>query len=242
MPNNYEEMQAPAGANGGSRKVRRPGLLPRTLRGAGGIRLIDLPGVKYPEAVLHGRKGADPVSGRPYAEPPPWGISTREAAVMLGVSVRSARALLNRYNARYRLVARPGSCACLYWDRSAVEELRRRRLPLVLKVSGKLCTAREACCILFIARSSLTRYVQSGLLKEYRVRHVTRAGARTCSFFHRGEVHKLAARRNAARARNECARRDRLQREWNAQKQAADMSPAGWRGFRYMPEPPERSV
>lgn len=239
MPNNYEEAEAPGGANGGSRKVRRPGSLPRTLRGAGGIRLIDMPGVRYPEAVLHGRKGADPATGKPYAEPPPWGISTRKAAEILCVSVRSARALLNRHHARYRLVARPGRCACLYWDRSAVEELRRRRQPLVLKVSDKLCTAREACCILFIARSSLTRYAQSGLLKEYRVRHVTRAGARTRSFFHRSEVHKLAARRNAARARNECARRDRLQREWNAQKQAADMDPAGWRGSRYMPEGPE---
>lgn len=222
MPDDYEEKQPRGGENEASLQFRRPGTLPRTLRGAGGIRLIDMPGVKYPDDVLNGRKGADPATGKPHEEAPPWGVSTREAAEMLGISVRSTRALLNRHRSLYQLVARPGSCACMFWERKVVEGLLQKRLPLVQKVPDRLCTAHEACCILFVVRSSLSRYVQCRLLKEYLVRHVTRAGTRTLSYYLRSEVQKLAARRNAARLRNESARRDRLQREWNAQKQAEE--------------------
>lgn len=204
--------------------LMRPGSLPRTLRGVGGIKLIDMPGVKYPESVLQGRKGADTQSGKPHGVVPKWGISTRDAAHLLGVSVRSARTMLNRQKARYRLVAQAGRCACMYWDRRVVERMLARRMPLVRRVPEKLCTAKEACYILLVARSSLSRYVKSGVLKEYKFRLVTEKGVRLLSYFLRAEVRKLAARRNAVRVRAECFRRERLQQSWNEQKKMVDNS------------------
>lgn len=192
-----------------------PRSLPRTLRGAGGIRLIDMPGVIYPENVLHGPKGADALSGKAHAQPPKWGMSSRQAADALGVSVRSARALLTRHKARYQLVEQAGHAACLYWEKRVVNRLLAKRSPMVHKVPEKLCSASEACCILLVSRSTLFRYVKQGVLQEYKIRHATRNGVRQLSYYLRADVRKLAARRNAARARASTLQHDRLQKIWN---------------------------
>lgn len=202
-----------------------PRFLPRTLKGVGGIRLIDMPGVKYPDEVLHAPKGTDQASGKPYSKPPRWGISSREAAEILGVTVRSARALLNKHKAEYCLVEYPGGGTCMYWDKQVVERLRARRLPVVRKVPEKLCTAREASCILLVSRSSLYRYAQSGILKEIKVRHVTGKGVRSVSYFVRSEVRLLAARKQAAKARMEQAREHRFQSKWREQNERFKMPP-----------------
>ena len=134
---------------------------------------------------------------------------------MLGISIRATRALLNRLNSEYRLVACPGGGACMYWDRRVVERELDNRIPLVRKQPEKLCSASEACYILLVARSSLSRYVQRGLLKEHRIRLATPTGVRVLSCFLRSEVRNLAARKEAARAREEEVRRERLKRNWN---------------------------
>lgn len=202
-----------------------PRLLPRTLRGVGGIRLINMPGVKYPESVITGAKGVDVASGKPYMTAPPWGVSSRNAAEQLGVSVRTARALLNQNKARYQLVSQSGSPACLYWDRRVVHRLVQKRMPLVQKIPEKLCSACEACCILQVARSTLSRYVKLRVLKEYKLRHVTSTGVRLVSYYLRGDVRNLAARRNAARARAQEVRKERLHRLWAAQRRFSDTEP-----------------
>lgn len=202
--------------------LMRPGSLPRTLRGVGGIRLIDMPGVRYPESVIQGRKGADRASGKPHAKAPEWGISTRDAAAMLGISTRSARVMLNRNKAEFHLVEQKGRCACLYWDRRVVDRMLARRMPLVTSIPEKLCTAKEACYILLVARSTLSRYVKQKLLHEYQVRHATRSGVRLQSYFLRAEVKKLAAKRNAARRRTEQAQKERLQRNFAEEKASRD--------------------
>ncbi len=199
-----------------------PGLLPRTLRGVGGIRLIDMPGVIYPESVLIGHKGSDTSSGRPHAAVPSWGISSRAAAEKLGVSVRSARALLNKNKAKFRLVSQRGGPACMYWDKRVVERLVAKRMPLVHKIPEKLCPASEACCILVIARSTLSRYVKMKLLREHKLRHVTPTGVRVVSYYLRAEVKRLAARKNAAHLRAEQARRERLHEWWSSQRLLPD--------------------
>lgn len=189
--------------------------LPRTLRGVGGIRLIDMPGVTYPESVLSGRRGTDSTSGKPHARPPDWGVSTREAASMLGISSRATRALLTRHKSECCLVSRPGRCACMYWDRRVVERVLSRRLPLVSKPPEKLCSSSEACYILVVSRSSLSRYVKQGLLREFRVRIATPTGIRVMACYKRSEVKSLAARKAAARVRMESARRELLRQNWN---------------------------
>lgn len=197
------------------RRMLGPRSLPRTLRGVGGARLIDMPGVRYPEEILTGRKGTDSRSGLPHASPPHWGVSTREAAGMLGISERATRALLTRHKSNYCLVTRPGRCACMYWDRSVVERVLAKRVPMVCKEPEKLCSVGEACMLLVISRSSLSRYVKRGFLKEYRVRHATESGVRMQSFYLRAEVRQLAARRHAAQVRAEEQRREQIMRYWN---------------------------
>ena len=189
-------------------------LLPRTLRGVGGVRLIDMPGVIYPESMIHGRKGTDRASGKPYAMPPPWGISSRQAAEQLGISVRAARSMLNKHKVKYHLVAQRGSPPCMYWDKRVVSRLVAKRAPLVCKIPEKLCSAGEACVILQVSRTSLVRYVQMKLVKEYKMRHVRESGVRVESYYLRAEVRQLAARRRAAKARAEQVRLARLQQRW----------------------------
>ena len=198
-----------------------PHSLPRTLLGVGGARLIDMPGVRYPESMLHGRRGSDESSGKAYALPPAWGMSSRQAAEALGVSVRTARALLNRHKARYRLVLQRGRPACLYWERGVVKRLLASRMPLVRKIPAKLCSAAEACCILMVARSTLFRYVKQGALQEYKIRYATDSGVRLLSYYLRADVRLLAARRNAARERLRTTQQSRLEMAWNGRISAS---------------------
>lgn len=195
-----------------------PQFLPRTLRGVGGARLIDMPGVIYPEDMLHGPRGSDTMSGRAHSVPPEWGISTRQAADMLGVSVRTVRALLNRHKARYCLVSQPKGSACMYWEKKVISRLLANRAPLVQKIPEKLCSAKEACCLLEIARSSLFRYVKQGVLREYKIRHASDTGVRQQAYYLRADVRRLAARRNAARARASALQHERMQRLWQERR------------------------
>lgn len=201
--------------------VMRPLSLPRTLKGVGGIRLINMPGVKYPDKVLYGKKGTDVSTGKPYEVVPPCSVSSKEAASMLGLPLRSARSILNRNRVKCMLVAQAGKTACMYWDRKGVEHLLSLRLPMVQQIPESYCTAKEACCILVVARSSLTRYVQRGWLKEHPLRLLTQSGVRTLSFFLRAEVRMLSARLNAARSHTRNIQHERLHRDWYLQRETA---------------------
>lgn len=193
--------------------------LPMTLKGVGGVRLINMPGVKYPDSVLSGRKGTVAGSGKPYVSAPDSGICTREAAQILELSVRSTRVLLNRKKVECYLVSEPGRRARMYWNRRMVEHLAARQGPLVQKVPEKLCTAKEACYLLLVARSSLSRYVQRGLLKEYMVRYASKTGVRRLACYMRADVRKLTARLNAARTRAQSVQKERLQTDWYHQRE-----------------------
>ena len=198
-----------------------PHSLPRTLLGVGGARLIDMPGVRYPDAMLHARRGTDERSGKAHTVPPDWGMSSRQAAEVLGLSVRTARALLNRHKARYRLVFQKVRPACLYWEKTVVKRLLAARPPLVQKIPEKLCSSTEACCILMVSRSTLFRYVKQAVLQEYKIRHATESGVRELSYYLRADVRLLAARRNAARERLRTTQQSRLEMAWNGRISAS---------------------
>lgn len=188
--------------------------LPRTLRGAGGIRLINMPGVRYPDEVLQGPSGTGASRTCPLRKAPPGFISSQNAAELLGITPRSARAMLARRNTRRVMVREPGKAACVYWERLKVQELLETRCPLVRNLPARFCDSAEACYILMIARSTLHRYVKQGALKEYQVRRAFAGGVHREAYYLRAEVRKLAAMRNAARARTETARRERISRLW----------------------------
>ena len=165
--------------------------LPRTLRGAGGIRLINMPGVRYPDEVLQGPSGTGASRTSPLRKAPPGFISSQNAAELLGITPRSARAMLARRNTRRVMVREPGKAACVYWERLKVQELLETRCPLVRNLPARFCDSAEACYILMIARSTLHRYVKQGALKEYQVRRAFAGGVHREAYYLRAEVRKL---------------------------------------------------
>lgn len=74
--------------------VRR-NIIPRRLIGAHRVRLFDIQGITYPESVL---KEVPPEPIAPAA--PEWGISTNEAAAILGCKPSSARDVMDKLDVR----------------------------------------------------------------------------------------------------------------------------------------------
>lgn len=170
----------------------RPNFIPRTLRGVGGVRLYDIPGVTYPKEVLVIKAGFNHKDGQPYPHVPGWGVTSREAAQLLGNSPSAARTWLHRRKVPFRFVDEGGQTLRLYWRKDRVEELAKQRLPIIKTCPSTLITASEARRILHIGRSSLHRYQEKGRVKAYKVRKPSGKGLRTCSYFDRDEIQHLA--------------------------------------------------
>lgn len=179
----------------------RPNFIPRTLIGVGGVRLFNIPGVIYPDEMLHAKPGVKKKDGKPYKTPPEWGVSSKEAAEILGCSVSATRMALHKHRVHYRWVQDEESRR-LYWRKSQVEKLLQERLPDMKEAPHKLISTKEATELLGISRSTLQRYYLRGKLKGIQVRFILpKAGARRRTYFLRAEVRRLAARLSAMRRR-----------------------------------------
>lgn len=179
----------------------RPNYIPRTLKGVGGVRLYDIPGVIYPEEILKPGKGLSKKTGQAYKTPPTWGICTHHAARMLNCTPTAARQALHKRNVRFQIVAEDGKPPCIYWSKKQVQAICDKRLPVVTCKPAKMISATEARQLLKVGRSSLYRYVQRKLLREIQVRMATAKGTRKMSFYLKAEVKKLSAKLNAIRLR-----------------------------------------
>ncbi len=187
-----------AGRNiGVVKRIPRAGYIPRTLDGVGGVKLYDIPGVKYPTSMLS--ESSQRKQGRTLLlnKAPSWSISARQAAAILGCLPSSARDLLHRANVRYCRVY-DGTCPPrTYWDRNRVKSLARQRRPVINHKSPRLLTAGEAVAILGVSRNTLSRFVRSGMLQQFRLRVRGESGARLGCFYLREEVEKLYMHRSA---------------------------------------------
>lgn len=170
----------------------RPNFIPRTLRGVGGVRLFDIPGVIYPKEMLIPKVGYNRKNGLPYREIPGWGLSTREAADLLGCTPASARTWLHRRKVPYRLVSDDGLNTRIFWRKDKVLALAKARLPIYHHCPPSLISSAEALKILGIGRSTLHRYQERGLLSATLVRSPSNKGLRKCCYFRRAEVENLA--------------------------------------------------
>lgn len=170
----------------------RPNFIPRTLKGVGGVRLFDIPGVVYPKEILVVKKGMDPCSGKPYREAPSWGITSRDAGEILGCSPSAARAFLHRHKVLFRIVGTEGVSMAIYWHRDTVIELAKIRVPISDKRPPSLLSGKEALDILQVSRSSLQRYQESNLLHPVRVRQISDQGPRLINYYEPDEIRKLA--------------------------------------------------
>lgn len=201
-------------AGKGGTPVKHPFRLPRTLKGADGHRYINLPGVTYPDSVLKGTGQPGVSRTNPLRSVPHGYVSSETAAGHLKIAVRSARALLSRHKVHRLFVHEPGKHACVYWNEEELNEVISRRAPAVSEVPAKFCSSAEACCILSVARSSLYRYVQQGLLTEHRVRMTGKTGTRCETFYLRKSVRCLAAKRFESISRTADQRKQNLTTRW----------------------------
>lgn len=174
--------------------------LRRTLRGAGGVRLYDIPGVIYPPEMLEEPSKTPPGQDKLQTQAPPWGVSTQEAAQMLGLSLSGTRSLLQRKRVRYMAVGTQLQNARLYWHREEVARLCTRAMPRVHSRPEHTYSAAEVCQVLQIGRSSLYRYVRRYKLKEIRVKLLTQGHLRRKYFYLQSEIRQLAARIRAAKS------------------------------------------
>lgn len=179
----------------------RPNFIPRTLRGVGGIRLFDLPGVVYPKEMLVVKPGFNRKDGRPYPYVPGWGLTSREAAALLGSTPSATRTWLHRRKVPYRIVGVEGQSLRMYWRKDRVLALARERNPIARQCPDTLILTDEARSILNVGRSTLMRYEQKGRLRVVRMRAPSNKGLRLHSFYERAEVEQLAKHLATTRAK-----------------------------------------
>lgn len=177
------------------RRVRKT--VPRTLIGAGGVRLYDIPGVVYPPAVLSGGLYYPCWQGEQVVRRAPIGsVSTKEAADILMCTPSSAREWLHLKKVRHIRVRQKKGGIMIYWDKKRVSELASERRPLVQDTPSTLVSTEEALVLLNVSRSTLRAYVRTGKLQQVLLRVRLSVGVRECSFYPRQDVARLSHSRS----------------------------------------------
>lgn len=178
--------------------VRR-NIVRRSLIGVGGVRLFDVPGLVYPPEMLVEQP---PSQHDMLTEIPPWAISIGHAAAILHCCPSSARILLNKADVEKCKVKLPRMNPAYYWRKSQVEAVAAARPQELSAVPESYMSATDTARYLNVARSTLNRYLQHGVLASLLVRFRTPAGALCLKqFFLRDDVEKLHLYRSAMRRR-----------------------------------------
>lgn len=146
-------------------------------------RFLGVPGVEYPEPEATRRRtvrGLDPKTGRAYESAPEGSISTEEAAVLLGVSPRSALRHLHKSGRPYYRVHRHYA-RLYYWRRSDVEDLllclqllakKKRTMP-----EPEYVTPTQTMILLHISSTTMRRLEARGHLTRVPDEAARKAGA-----------------------------------------------------------------
>ncbi len=176
----------------------------RTLRGVAGKRFYDIPGVVYPKEEITLRPGYSEETGSPFTSPPSWGITTKEAAVILGNGLTATRALLSKSKVRFQWVSRRSGTPLIYWNKKSVERLAKQRLPTLCSRADaqRYLSIGEAASIAEVGHSTIQRAVRAGQLPVLVVRVIVDGrGARKRCFFRRSELQKWVNQRRAQKLR-----------------------------------------
>ena len=180
-------------------RIRRANHIPRTLIGAGGARLFNMPGVVYPAHMLVGPGRSLRCKRRVYTEIPDWAITSSQAAQLLSCNPSSARELLHRKGVRHCHVMVGNGPVIVCWERARVREIAAERSPMTLSIPEKLVSLPESLQMLAVSRTTLRRYVRIGHLQEFPLRRPTARGTRVQNFYLRSDVTRLRSLRNALR-------------------------------------------
>ncbi len=167
-----------------------------------------VPGVVYPSHELHVKPGYNPHTGQPYTAAPSKGITTQQAAEILGSSASAARVMLKKNKIPYQLVSIDGASPRHYWKKQRVESLSSKRPPLVENSSDmkRFLTMSDVVARSGTARSTVLRAVSDGQLSIVRVRMRTEQGPQKRCFFRLSDVRKWCNKRRAEARRREQAR------------------------------------
>lgn len=174
--------------------------LPRTKIGLGGVRLIDMPGVKHSESVLKAGRGMHPYTGKPYRKPPRNTISSAQAAELLGILPPSARARLRRRKVREFYVQLPGGPVTAYWQKKKVLELARRQAAVHCGAPRGMVGWRQAVKLLGRTCSTLQRHARKGRVRTQLVRQPAGCGMQTVCYYNAADLKRLAGYLRLCRA------------------------------------------
>lgn len=192
-------MMRPRYRNDTVRIMVRRNIVRRSLIGVGGVRLFDVPGLVYPPEMLVEQPAPQDDM---LTEVPPWAISIEHAAAILHCCPSSARILLNKADVEKCKVKLPKMNPAYYWRKSQVEAVAAARPKELSAVPDAYMSATDAARYLNVARSTLNRYLQHGVLASLLVRFRTPAGSLCLKqFFLRDDVEKLHNYRIALRHR-----------------------------------------
>ena len=169
----------------------QPNVLLRTKIGLGGIRLLDYPGLTYPDSVLKAAPGMHPQTGKPYSRQPANTVSSAQAAAMLGTCVSSARMRLHHHKVRFYFVQLGTSHTTLYWSRRKVQELVDAAAKKARSAPRGMVGWRQAVEMLPCTRSTLNRHVKRGRVRIRRLRMATVSGMQTLCFYNVADLKKL---------------------------------------------------
>lgn len=146
-----------------------PNTFRRFLDGSAAGQRIHMQGVIYPSEISTAEKRI--------TTPPAWGITTAEAARLLGgISAAGARDFLHKQGVRHVIVREIGKVPMLYRNARKVHELAAAKVPRLYEMPRGFMLAADVCKHLGCSRSTLFRYVERGLLTSRRffIRRPTR--------------------------------------------------------------------
>ncbi len=173
---------------------------------SGPQRYSNIPGVVYPSSSNQPKEGYCPTTGKPYTSPPRWGITTQEAADMLGSGASAARVMLKKNKIPFHLVALEGASPRHYWKKDRVAQLCKNRPPLVDKKAqmGQFLSMNDVVDRVGVGRSTIIRAIQEEKLPSVKVRLMTEQGPQKRCFFRLSDVRKWWNQRRArAKRRSE---------------------------------------
>lgn len=168
--------------------------LPRK-RGANGVLLIDMPGVEYPPEMIEGTPEARRKHAKIVKEVPKGYIDTTEAGRILGVTRSAARLIANTAKVQSKMLYVNG-VRRLYWLASDIEKCRDTRPEEMKEIPTELVPIIEACRIMGVARSTVHKYISTGVLPPKNVLHRdTSRGTRQRTYVLREDVMRVKEER-----------------------------------------------
>lgn len=149
-----------------------------TIIGAGGVKLINLPGLVHPESALHTRKEYDKKTNQAYDVAPEGYVSAKEAAKMLKISRSAASVKLARNKVKRVIVKTHAAPPSNYYPKAKIIAMIDKSAPIIDSIPAGWMTVEKTAESLGVSRSAIQRAIRSGLIGHELVRVSSGQGLR----------------------------------------------------------------